>query len=276
MKNLVTSKWLAENLNREDIVIIDCRFELGDPAYGRSLYEKSHIKNAVFVDLEKDLTGKVMKHGGRHPLPDMNEFKKTMETLGVGDSSKVIVYDDGDLAGASRLWWMLKYIGKDHVYVLEGGLNDWVAMGFEGSNNVPDNIIAGNLTLNIASEMVCDVNTVRASLHKDDTIIVDSRARERYLGLVEPIDNKAGHIPGSRNYFWQEIFNGEKLKDSEELRDLFSSLMNYEKIIIHCGSGITACPNILAMDEIGLKPVHYAGAWSDWVSYEENPVVIEE
>lgn len=276
LKNIVTADWLNENINREDMAILDCRFDLSNPNYGEESYRKSHIKNAVFVDLEKDLTGKKGEHGGRHPLPDMNVFAKRMEDLGVSDNSTVVIYDEGDIQSASRLWWMLKYIGKDNVYVLEGGLKVWSESGYETSTEVVIPSKKGELTVNIKPGMRCDVNFVKESIEKENTIIVDSRSKERYLGLVEPVDKKAGHIPGAVNYFWHDILDGDKLKDKEKLEERFKDLRKYDNIIVHCGSGITACPNILAMDEIGLKSIHYAGAWSDWISYDENPVISEK
>jgi thiosulfate/3-mercaptopyruvate sulfurtransferase len=276
LKNIVSAEWLLENINRDDLVILDCRFSLSDPSYGEEAYKKAHIKKAVLVDLEKDLAGEKGEHGGRHPLPDMNVFAKRMEDLGVSDESTVVIYDEGDIQSASRLWWMLKYIGKDNVYVLEGGIGLWSEKGFETTNvsTVPGH--KGKLTVNIKPEMRCDVNFVSEQLGSENTVIIDSRSSERYLGLLEPVDKKAGHIPGAKNYFWQEILDGYNLKDMDKLSERFKDLEKYDKIIVHCGSGITACPNILVMDELGLKPIHYAGAWSDWISYDENPVISEK
>lgn len=275
MKNIITPEWLVQNLNNPDIAILDCRFEMGNPEYGRKSYGEAHIKNALFVDLEDDLTGEIGTHGGRHPLPDMKTFLQRIEEFGISDETTVIVYDDGDLPAASRLWWMLKYIGKEKVYVLEGGLDKWKALGFETQSSIPERPNKGKLALNIHQDMLCDVNYVRDNLTIEDSIVIDSRARERYLGLVEPIDKKAGHIPGAVNSFWLDILDGDKLKNNDGLKELFKGVSSYRNIIVHCGSGITACPNFLAMDEIGLKPVLYAGGWSDWISYKDNKVESE-
>jgi thiosulfate/3-mercaptopyruvate sulfurtransferase len=276
LKNVVTADWLIENINRKDLVILDCRFDLNNQRYGEEAYKEGHIKNAVLVDLEKDLTGEKGEHGGRHPLPDMNVFAKRMENLGVSDNSIVVIYDEGDIQAASRLWWMFKYIGKENVYVLEGGINFWGEKGFETTSEIVVPSKNEDLTVNINHEMRCDVNFVKKNLGNENVVIVDSRSKERYKGLLEPVDKKAGHIPGAVNYFWHEILDGYKLKDMNKLKNRFKDLEKYDKIIVHCGSGITACPNILVMDELGLKPIHYAGAWSDWISYDENQVVSEK
>lgn len=273
MKNVVTIEWLLENMHDENLVILDCRYDMSDINYGYNQYKKSHIRNARFVDLERDLTGEKGEHGGRHPMPDMNVFAEKMESLGISDSIKVVIYDDGDIAAAARLWWIFKYIGKSNVYVLEGGFDFWVEKGLETTNIIPEVKTSGKLTVNIQTEMRCDMNFVKENIGKEDAVIVDSRSKERYNGIVEPVDKKAGHIPGAVNYFWQDILDGNKLKDLEVLKERFNALEKYDKVIVHCGSGITACPNILVMDELGLKPIHYAGAWSDWISYDDNDVI---
>jgi thiosulfate/3-mercaptopyruvate sulfurtransferase len=276
MKNVVTVEWLLENMNDNNLIILDCRYDMGNLDYGVNEYKKSHIKNAHFINLEEDLTGEKSEHGGRHPMPDMNSFAKKMESLGVNDISRVIIYDDGDIAAASRLWWMFKYIGKKEVYVLEGGFRLWLRKGLEVVDTIPEVKSKGKLSVNIQPEMRCDVDCVRENIGKENAAIVDSRSKERYRGIVEPIDKKAGHIPGAVNYFWQDILDKDKLKDLEVLKEKFKELEKYDKLIVHCGSGITACPNILVMDELGLKPIHYAGGWSDWISYDENQIVTDK
>ena len=174
---------------------------------------------------------------------------------------------------ASKLWWMLKYLGKDNVYVLEGGFKEWTSRGLETTTEITIPSKSGELNVNLNSDMICDVNFVRNSIENEDSIIIDSRANERYLGVSESIDKKAGHIKSAENYFWKENFQDGKLKNIEELKKRFNKLKNYNNLIVYCGSGITACPNIIVMQEIGLEPVLYLGGWSDWISYEENEVV---
>ena len=273
MKNLVTTNWLLENLNKEALIILDCRFDMNNLEYGINAYKSAHIENSKFISLEYDMMGKLEIHGGRHPLPDMNKFAKKLETVGVNDKSIVLIYDDGDLQMASKLWWMLKYLGKDNVYVLEGGFKEWTSSGLETTSKIDISSKSGELNVNLNSDMICDVNFIRNNIENEDSKIIDSRSNERYLGISEPIDKKAGHIKSAENYFWQENFQDGKLKNIEDLKKRFNNLKNYNNLIVYCGSGITACPNIIVMQEIGLEPVLYLGGWSDWISYEENEVV---
>lgn len=272
MKNIVKSEWLKDNMNAPSLVILDCRFDLNNSVVGKKEYEKAHIPNAYYLDLEKDLSGVKGDHGGRHPMPTIESFKNKLESLGISNDTTVVIYDGGDIAVASRLWWMLKYIGMNRVYILEGGFENWKKLKFEETTIVPSSKTKGQLVINVHNEMLCDMNSVKNNINNKNTIIIDSRARERYLGDAEPMDKRAGHIPNAVNYFWQENFNGNEMKSLEELRERFKELADYDNIIIHCGSGVTACPNILAMDEVGIKPKLYLGGWSDWVSYEDNPV----
>lgn len=273
MKNIVDVQWLINNFDDNKLVLLDCRFDLENGEYGVNAYKKSHINGAHYVDLEKDLADTKGEHGGRHPLPQIDKFKAKMEKLGISNDSIVVIYDDGDLPAASRLWWMLKYMSMDNVYVLEGGFKEWEKRGLKTTDEIPPARNTGKLDISIKSEMICGIETVKENMDDKDVAIVDSRARERYLGIIEPKDKRGGHIPGALNYFWKDIFEENKIKNEEELMSMFKELTKYKKIIIHCGSGITACPNIIAMDEIGIKPILYLGGWSDWISYDENEAI---
>ena len=272
MSKLIQPKWLHENKN--NFLILDCRFKLSDANYGLDSYKKEHIENAVFINFEKELAGEIKEHGGRHPLPDMFEFSKNMESHGISDSTDIVIYDDGDLAGASRLWWMFRYIGKNNVYVLDGGLTAWKNEGYEttDSETMTTNSI-GKLTVKIQNDILCDMEYVKSKLSDKNTVIVDSRANERYLGLTEPMDRIPGHVPSAVNFPYGEAIKDGHIISNEKLSDRFSSLGNGEKeIIIYCGSGVTGSVNFLLMEEVGLKPVLYAGSYSDWTSYLDNKV----
>ncbi|MEJ8555434.1 sulfurtransferase [Tepidibacter sp. Z1-5] len=270
MKNLVSAKWLKEN-NNGDMVVVDCRFDLQTPSYGKDSYLKEHIPNAVYMDMDKDLAGDVKEHGGRHPLPNLNEFKSKLESCGIGNSTIVVVYDDGEVAGASRFWWMLKYIGHDKVYILDGGIKDWIKSGYALTSDIPKKENK-YLDININQSMIATVDEVRKNIDKNKSIIIDSRSFERYKGEVEPIDKKAGHIPSAQNYFWMDVLENDKVKNSKKLKDHFKKVSKYENIIVHCGSGITGCVNFVALDEIGIKSKLYLGSWSDWISYDDNEI----
>jgi len=259
-----------------DLVIIDCRFSLQDPTYGEKAYKEAHIPKAISVNLDKDLAGEKGEHGGRHPLPNMKDFVKFMESLGVSNNTTVLIYDDGDLAAPSRLWWMLKYVGIDKVYLLEGGITAWktsqgsvTAEEYRGKEK-------GKIDINFKEEMKCSMDYVKESLGKNDIVIIDSRAKERYLGLVEPMDKKAGHIPGAKNYDWTLNFRDDKVLPLEELKSRFEEVKDYKEVIVHCGSGVTGCANVLMLEEIGIPSRLYVGSWSDWSSYDENPVATDE
>ena len=275
MNNLVSAKWLKDNINDKNIVIVDCRFNLMDKEYGKKSYEKGHIQGAKRVDIETELSSIVKKHGGRHPLPSVKELKNTFENIGISNDSVVISYDEGDLAGASRLWWILKYLGHEKAYVLEGGLEAFKELGGEiSTENEKSN--KGKLDISIQEHMKVDMEYVRERLENENVVIIDSREYKRYIGEFEPVDKKAGHIPGAVNYFWMDILEKDDdklyLKSQNALKKPFAELMDYDEVIVYCGSGITACPNSLALSEAGIRHKLYAGSFSDWISYDENIV----
>lgn len=272
MKNFKSTEWLRENIDREDLVVLDARAELSDDKAGYKQYKASHIKGAHYVSLEDVLTGEIREHGGRHPLPDLDNFIQNMMSLGVEDSSTLIIYDNGDLAMAGRLWWLLKYIGLDKVYILEGGYRAWVDSNNSVTKDLPKKVEASKLTLNIQEQMLAEIDEVKEAIDNKDIAIIDSRAFERYSGEVEPLDKIPGHIPSAINYPWLDLV-GENKKDIEGLKEYFKDLDEFKELIVHCGSGVTGTVNILFMEEIALKPKLYAGGYSDWVSYKGNEVI---
>ncbi|MBO3443303.1 sulfurtransferase [Clostridium sp. CCUG 7971] len=275
MKNIVNASWLKDNLDNEKLVIVDCRFNLMDKDYGRKSYEEGHIKKAVRIDLETQLSSEVKEFGGRHPLPTIDELKETFESIGISNDSIVIAYDEGDLAGPSRLWWILKYMGHKNVYILDGGINSFKELNGEIVTDVT-RVVRGNFDILINENMIVDMSYVKEKLYNKNVAIVDSRENIRYIGEWEPVDKKAGHIPGALNYFWLDILdkgeNSIKIKSKEDLSVLFEKLNDYDEVIVYCGSGITACPNSLALTEIGIKHKVYPGSFSDWISYDDNKV----
>ena len=218
MSNLVNVKWLIDNLNNEKLVIVDCRFNLMDKEYGKRSYEEGHIKGAKRVDIERELSSVVKVHGGRHPIPSTNELKNTFENIGISDDSIVISYDEGDLAGASRLWWILKYLGHDKVYVLDGGLEAYKEAGGEISTENTKST-KGNLNINVKENMKVDMEYVKERINNEKIALVDSREYQRYIGEFEPVDKKAGHIPGALNFFWMDIL--KKVDGKKNLKNNF-------------------------------------------------------
>ena len=276
MKNFVTYEWLLENMSNENLIILDARADMDSPDLNFNEYKNGHIKGAQFVCLEKTMTGDPSTHGGRHPLPNMETFIDNMKKLGINDDSTIVIYDDGDLSMAGRLWWLLKYSGKFKVYVLEGGIKLWLENNLELTTDIPQVKESDRLTLNIAPSMEVDINYVKSAIESDKKAIIDSRAYERYSGKVEPLDRVAGHIPNALNFPWMDLLADGKLINLEKAKDHFKSLKDYDEIIVHCGSGITGTVNIMLMEEIGLRPKFYVGGYSDWVSYPDNIVISEE
>jgi thiosulfate/3-mercaptopyruvate sulfurtransferase len=275
-KNLATLEWLPNNLSHPNIVIIDCRFELGagNSSKGREDYHAEHIPGALYFDLEKDLSGPKQKHGGRHPLPDLHLFTEKLSQAGIDESKKVVAYDDQGGTMAARLWWMLKYLGHDQVVILREGFSAWKAKGLPTSNDVVQPEPA-SFKVNIQPEMLIGVEDVKRKISDDKVVLIDARAQERYLGLQEDIDPVAGHIPGAKNEFWKEALgtDGAWITTEEQQVRLASYLKQQDKeVILYCGSGVTACANAVAFNEVGLKPKLYMGSWSDWVSYPENKI----
>ena len=272
MKNFVTKEWLRDNMSMEDLVILDARAEILDSEYGLREYKKSHIPGAQFVSLDKTLKGEIKTHGGRHPFPHMDTFIQDMRNLGIGDRSTVVVYDDGDLDVSGRVWFLLKYAGKEDVFILSGGFKEWKDSNYETTEEVKEPEKQGNLSLKIDHSLVVKMEDVRDALEDDQAVIVDSRSYERYAGEVEPLDKIAGHIPGGVNSPWMNLVEDGHLKKDEELQEIFKDIKKHDKIIVHCGSGVTGTVNLLAMERIGLKPLFYTGGYSDWISYDENEV----
>ncbi|MDY6902294.1 MAG: sulfurtransferase [Cyanobacteriota bacterium] len=267
---IVSNKWLFENLNHPDIVIFDCRFSLANPQLGKQQYQASHIPGSYHLDLNKDLSSTVEKHGGRHPLPDVDEFADKLSAMGVNSGKTlVIAYDDSRFAFASRLWWLLRYLGHEQVAVLDGGFNGWVASNYPVTDNIPSKG-NGKFTPHLQAHMIVDREAVKN--HKDlpQTALIDSRESDRYKGIKEPIDKIAGHIPGAINYPWKEVTDSDGyLLPQQQQCNRWSELENNQEIMVYCGSGVTACVNLLSLELAGIHSAKlYPGSWSDWISYE--------
>jgi thiosulfate/3-mercaptopyruvate sulfurtransferase len=277
MKNIVTVGWLAENLGDPNMVIVDCRFQLGQSDAGRVAYEEDHIPGAVYADLEKDLSGPVREHGGRHPLPDMGPFSQWLGDLGIDKHTTVVAYDDQGGAMASRFWWMVRFLGHERVFILNSGFTLWKTAGYPVTAEI---IVpaAKHFIPSVKTQMLISVHDVQRKLGQPGVVLLDSREQPRYLGLQEPIDKAAGHIPGAMNSFWKESLNANgQWKGADEHVSRFEHLNKEDEIIVYCGSGVTACPNVLSLQEAGFPNVKlYLGSWSDWISYSENPIATGE
>ncbi|MEB3355415.1 MAG: sulfurtransferase [Synechococcales bacterium] len=270
---IVSASWLHDHLDDPAVVVADCRFSLMEPELGRSQYEAGHIPGAVYFDLNRDLAGPVQQHGGRHPLPDLPPMVATLERAGIhsGNGSPpsfVVVYDDSRFAFASRLWWMLRYLGHDRVAVLDGGFASWRRAGYLVSQEIPRPQV-GYFVPQVRSHWLVDREAVKARKDQPLVALVDAREGDRYRGEREPIDPIAGHIPGAVNYFWQEATDETGMALSPEAHQArWATLREAEEIMVYCGSGVTACVNLLSLAIAGMETGKlYAGSWSDWCSY---------
>ncbi|MBW4615082.1 MAG: sulfurtransferase [Desmonostoc vinosum HA7617-LM4] len=266
---VVSATWLLEHLEDPQVVIVDCRFSLADPQLGKQQYQASHISGAYYLDLNQDLSSPVEEHGGRHPLPNPKDLANKLSTMGVNyQKTLVVAYDDSRFAFAARLWWLLRYLGHEQVVVLNGGFAGWQKAGYPTTDIVPDQKM-GTFVPEIQKQKLVDITDVKSRKDNANVFLIDSREGDRYRGEREPIDKIAGHIPGAINYPWQEVTDslGYLLPQSEQHRR-WQELETAEEILVYCGSGVTACVNLLSLELVGIsKGKLYAGSWSDWISY---------
>ncbi|MBW4559666.1 MAG: sulfurtransferase [Mojavia pulchra JT2-VF2] len=266
---VVSPKWLLEHLKDPQVVIVDCRFSLADPQLGQQQYQISHIEGSYYLDLNRDLSSPVGEHGGRHPLPNPAELADKLSKMGVNyQKTLVVAYDDSRFAFASRCWWLLRYLGHERVAVLDGGFAGWQKAGYPITDIIPQPRIA-TFEPQLQTDRVVDITTVKARKDLPEVVLVDSRESDRYRGEREPIDKIAGHIPGAINYPWQEATDSSGcLLSLEEQRRRWEKLETAEEILVYCGSGVTACVNLLSLELAGIHTGKlYAGSWSDWISY---------
>ena len=265
---IVSADWLRHHLDDLQVAIVDCRFSLTEPALGRHQYKTGHIPGAYYLDLNQDLSSPVAQHGGRHPLPDLEVLAAKLSDMGITNATQVIVYDDSRFAFAARLWWLLRYLGHDRAAVLDGGFQNWQAAGYPVSQVPPDRK-TGHFIPHPRTEWVVDINAVKARKDLPNVALVDSREGERYRGEKEQIDPIAGHIPGAVNYPWQDMTDANGfVRSARAQRDRWSALQSADEVVVYCGSGVTACVNLLslAIADINTGKL-YAGSWSDWCSY---------
>ena len=271
---IVDCRWLADRLGRPDVAVADCGFELSDPGAGRRAYEQGHIPGAVFFDLETDLSGPIRRPGPRHPLPDPDAFVAKLEQAGIGNGVTVVCYDDQQGMNAARLWWMLRWLGHDGVCVLDGGFTAWREAGLPVTVEAPAPA-RRRFVPRLRHDMAVSMDDVRRMVAEGRGVLVDARAPERYRGDVEPIDPVAGHIPGARNVPWGGNFDPSgRWRSPEELARRFAELAGRDDVVMYCGSGVSACVNVLAMAHAGFSklPRLYPGSWSEWCADPANPV----
>ncbi len=266
---------LAKHLDDPGVVIFDCRHELTNPDFGPRAYAESHVPGARFANVDKNLSGPLTGRNGRHPLPDPSVFMDWLGRMGVSSSSQVIGYDNAGGAYGARLWWLLRWLGHPRVAVLDGGWQAWNAAGMPVEQEVPVPKVAKFSGKPDNSRV--DAQYVSQRLNSADMVLIDARANDRYHGQNETIDPVAGHIPGALNRFFKDNLDAQgRFKSPEELRAAFQPMIGntpVEKVIHQCGSGITACHNLLAMEVAGIQGARlYSGSWSEWIADPSRPI----
>jgi len=270
---LISTAELGAHLEASAYAVIDCRFLLEDVESGRRDYETAHIPGAVYAHLNDDLATAPNGSNGRHPLPDARAFARTLGRLGIGDGMQVIVYDQDAGMYASRLWWMLRWMGHEAVAVLDGGFAKWTSERRPTRSGI-EHRLARSFTGSPRTEMIVSAGDIGMG-----TDLLDARAPERFRGEVEPLDRVAGHIPGARNHFYKSNLTVVgTFRPAEELREAFTRTLgegSAEQLVCYCGSGVTACHNLLALEHAGLHGARlYPGSWSEWSSDPARPVAV--
>ncbi len=280
LAQLITAAQLQQRLHRPDLLILDCRFALDDPAYGQRSYVEGHIPGAQFADLERDLSGPVHKGvTGRHPLPNADQLQQRLRDWGLNDDSEVVLYDDGPGAFAARAWWLLAWLGKcEGVYLLDGGLKAWREAGGELSQELTTSA-PGDFAGKPDAGLLIDADQLLQGLHDPRLTLLDARALPRFKGEVEPLDPVAGHIPGAQcAVFTDNLDSDGYFLGSTKLRQRFAAQLGERPasgLVAYCGSGVTACHNLFALCLAGYPlAALYAGSWSEWITDPARPVAI--
>jgi thiosulfate/3-mercaptopyruvate sulfurtransferase len=273
---LIDAASLALALERADCIVVDCRFTLTDPAAGRAAYERGHIPGARHAHLDDDLARRPRAGEGRHPLPERPRFAATLGKWGIGRDDAVVAYDEGSGAVAARLWWLLGWLGHPRRAVLDGGFAAWQQAGLPVEQKEP--VVRARRYVVGSAQHAGTVATaeIAAALASGD-LLVDARAAPRYRGEQEPIDAKAGHIPGARNRpFSANVTQAGRFRRPAELRAELTELLegrSPERLVAMCGSGVTACHLLLAMEVAGLPGGRlYSGSWSEWIRDPSRPI----
>ena len=262
----------------QDVLVLDCEFDLSDPNKGRATYREAHLPGSRHIDLQQDLSGPATGTNGRHPLPERELFAATMRMVGLQPGQQVVAYDGSGGIYAARLWWMLRWLGHAPVAVLDGGRQAWVAAGLPLHAGDEPALPIGNFEA--ASSLVGEpvsAGDVEANLETKAFQVIDARDASRFGGAAHPLDDVSGHIPGASNRSCRDNLDADgRFRDPAALRGAFvPALSGYEPgaAISQCGSGVTACHNILAMELAGLKgPRLYPGSWSEWTADPSRPV----
>jgi thiosulfate/3-mercaptopyruvate sulfurtransferase len=273
---LIDVATLASQLQDDALALFDCRSELGNPRWGEAQYAESHIPGARFLHLERDLSSPITALSGRHPLPDPGQLARRLGELGAGSGMQIVAYDQGNGAYAARLWWLARWLGHAQVAVLDGGFAAWRAAGLPLETRV-QTPRPRQLAVTLDERASIEVGTVDSLRQRPGTLLVDARGANRFAGRDETIDPIAGHIPGARNLPFTGNLGGDgRFLSADALRRRWQVLLGSRpasSVIAMCGSGVTACHNLLALEHAGLGGGRlYAGSWSEWIRDPRRPV----
>jgi thiosulfate/3-mercaptopyruvate sulfurtransferase len=269
MKPWIDPEALRARLDDPHLRLVDTRFSLADAEAGRRAYQEGHLPGALYLDLERDLSGPVGVHGGRHPLPDPAAFAALLTQRGIGNESQVVVYDEGTNMLAGRLWWLLRWLGHEQVQVLDGGAALWRGPWSQAPASYPST----RFTPAVRPEMVVERDWLLRHGRDPGVVVVDARAKERYRGELETIDPRAGHIPGAVNRPFADNLEGMRFQPLERLASGWRELRGADALVVYCGSGVSAAHQLMVLEALGVQGAKlYPGSWSDWVSYPDAPV----
>ncbi|WP_250473492.1 sulfurtransferase [Caballeronia sp. GAFFF1] len=268
------AQWLADAPG--SVLVFDCRFDLAAPEAGETAYAAGHIPGAHYLHLDRDLSGAKTGTNGRHPLPERAALVEKLAGFGLNEGQQVVAYDAQGGMYAARLWWLLRWLGHDSVALLDGGLQAWEAAGKPLDTAVPPKT-QGTFKAGQPLQVTVDARAIERSIGTRDHLLIDARAADRYRGENETIDPVGGHIPGALNHFFKNNLTQEgRFKTAHELREAFASLIGEtpaDRVVLQCGSGVTACHNALAMEIAGLHGAAlYPGSWSEWSADPGRPV----
>jgi thiosulfate/3-mercaptopyruvate sulfurtransferase len=279
LTTLVSCATLAAHLDDPDWRVFDCRHQLSDIEFGARAYAEGHLPGAFFMHLDRDLSSPMTGRNGRHPLPDPRVLADKLGAAGVSPATQVVVYDDAGGMVAGRLWWLLRWLGHDKVAVLDGGIGQWIKQGRPLTTDLPGSAPAVLVKTLAVCDSTLGADAVLANIDGGDLVLVDARAADRFRGENETLDPVGGHIPGARNRFFRDNLDADGLfRPAAELRREFLALLagaEPAQAVMYCGSGVSACHNLLAMEIAGLRGARlYAGSWSEWCSDAARPVAL--
>lgn len=278
-RTLITTKQLLsqQRTDPDRLVVLDCSHDLFDPQAGAQAYASAHLPGAYFVSMEKDVGGIKTGLNGRHPLPARAQALAAMRRFGINDDTQVVVYDNSQGTHASRVWWTLRWLGHAEVAVLDGGIQTWKAAGQPVTNEVPAAPTIGSVADRPSLVEVVSFEQVLENIQQPVRLVVDARSEDRFRGENETLDPVGGHIPGAVNYFYRHNLNEDgTFKSPEALKQGLRAVAGErpaEALIMQCGSGVSACHNLLALELAGLGTAAlYVGSWSEWCARDNAPI----